>query len=290
MEIKKDKKISMAGKRVIITGPTSGFGKEIAVQLAMSGAEIVLACRDIQRGKEAANEIVRLTGAKNCVVMHIDTSNRESIHEFARQFRKKYTRLDVLINNAGINRSQRQLSADGIELTFATNVLGYFLLTLDVLDILRASAPARIVNVASSFASDLDLTDLQFDHRVYEGRKAYAQSKACNRMLTWALARRLEGSGVTANAMAPGLVVKTGLYRDTSFRVRLILRIVSLFFGRSVAQGADTAIWLAGSSDVEGINGKFFDQRQEVSCMFRNDEAEEKLWSICERLARIDLS
>ncbi len=289
MEIKQDKNVSMTGKRVIITGPTSGFGKEIAVQLAMMGAEIVLACRDIHRGKETADEIVRLTGAKNCVVMHIDTSNRESIHEFARQFRKKYTRLDVLINNAGINRSQRQLSVDGIELTFATNVLGYFLLTLDLLDILRASAPARIVNVASSFASDLDLTDLQFDRRVYEGRKAYAQSKACNRMLTWAIARRLEGSRVTANAMAPGLVVKTGLYRDTSFRVRLILRIVSLFFGRGLAQGADTAIWLASSSDVEGVNGKFFDQRQEVSCNFRNDETEEKLWSICERLTRVDL-
>ncbi len=290
MDIKGDKNVSMAGKRVIVTGPTSGFGKEIAVQLALSGAEIVLACRDLQRGERTAEEIKRRTGAKNCTVMHIDTSNQDSIHEFARQFRKKYTRLDVLVNNAGINRPQRQLSIDGIELTFATNVLGYFLLTLDLLDVLRASAPARIVNVASSYASDLDLTDLQFDRRVYEGRKAYAQSKACNRMLTWALARRLEGSGVTANAMAPGLVVKTGLYRDTSFRIRLILRVVSLFFGRNVAQGADTAIWLARSSEMEGVNGKFFDQRQEVSCGFRNAEAEEKLWTICEGLTRINRS
>jgi NAD(P)-dependent dehydrogenase (short-subunit alcohol dehydrogenase family) len=290
MEIKKDKNISMAGKRVIVTGPTSGFGKEIAVQLALSGAEIVLACRDLQRGEQTAEEIAQYTGAKNCAVMHVDTSNQESIREFARQFRKKYTRLDVLVNNAGVNFPQRHLSVDGIELTFATNVLGYFLLTWDLLDVLRASAPARIVNVASSYASDLDLTDLQFDRRVYEGRKAYAQSKACNRMLTWALARRLEGSGVTANAMAPGLVVKTGLYRDTSSRIRLILRFVSLFFGRSVAQGADTAIWLARSSEVEGVNGKFFDQRQEISCSFRNAEAEEKLWTICEGLTRINQS
>ena len=274
----------MAGKRVIITGPTSGFGKEIAVQLALSGAEIVLACRDVQLGENTADEIARLTGAKNCVVMQIDTSNQKSIHEFSRQFCKRYSRLDVLVNNAGINRSQRQMSADGIELTFATNVLGYFLLMRDLLDLLRTSAPARIVNVASSYASDLDLTDLQFDHRVYEGRKAYAQSKACDRVLTWALARRLDGSGVTANAMAPGLVVNTGLYRDTSPMIRLILRFVSLRFGRSVAQGADTAIWLASSPEVEGVNGKFFDQRQEVSCQFRNVETEEKLWRICEGL------
>jgi NAD(P)-dependent dehydrogenase (short-subunit alcohol dehydrogenase family) len=284
METKKIENVSMAGKRVIITGPTSGFGKEIAVQLALSGADIVLACRDVQLGENTADEIARRTGAKNCVVMKIDTSNQKSIHEFSRQFCKRYSRLDVLINNAGINRSQRQMSADGIELTFATNVLGYFCLTRDLLDLLRTSAPARIVNVASSYASDLDLADLQFDHRVYEGRKAYAQSKACDRMLTWAFARRLDGSGVTANAMAPGLVVNTGLYRDTAPMIRLILRLVSLRFGRSVAQGADTAIWLASSPEVEGVNGKFFDQRQEVSCQFRNVEAEEKLWSICEGL------
>ena len=284
MDIPKIQNNSMNGKRVIVTGPTSGFGKEIAVQLALSGADIVLACRDVQLGENTADEIARRTGAKNCVVMQIDTSNQKSIHEFSRQFCKRYSRLDVLINNAGINRSQRQMSADGIELTFATNVLGYFCLTRDLLDLLRTSAPARIVNVASSYASDLDLADLQFDHRVYEGRKAYAQSKACDRMLTWAFARRLDGSGVTANAMAPGLVVNTGLYRDTAPMIRLILRLVSLRFGRSVAQGADTAIWLASSPEVEGVNGKFFDQRQEVSCQFRNVEAEEKLWSICEGL------
>jgi len=284
MEMKKIEIGSMAGKRVIVTGPTSGFGKEIALQLARLGAEVVLACRNVKLGEEIAEEIAHRTASKNCVVMHIDTSDQKSIREFARQYRKNYSRLDVLINNAGLNRTQRHMSVDGVELTFATNVLGYFLLTRDLLDVLRASAPARIVNVASSYASDLDLTDLQFVHRVYEGRKAYAQSKACDRMLTWAFARRLEGSGVTANAMAPGLVVKTGLYRDTAPRIRLILRFVSLLFGRSVAQGADTAIWLASSPDVNGVNSKFFDQRKEVSCQFRNVEAEEKLWSICEGL------
>lgn len=274
----------MTGKRVIITGPSSGIGKEIAAQLAVLGAEIVLACRDLGRGERTADEIARRTRAKNCVVMGIDTSSQQSIHEFAQQYRERYSRLDVLINNAGINRSQRQTSVDGVELTFATNVLGYYVLTRELLDLLRASAPARIVNVASTYASSLDLADLQFERRVYVGRKAYAQSKACDRMLTWAIARRLAGSGVTANAMAPGLV-QTGLYRDTSPALRLILRLMGFFRGRSVAQGADTAIWLASSSEVEGVNGRFFEQRQEVPCEFRNVQAEEKLWSICEGLA-----
>ena len=163
-------------------------------------------------------------------------------------------------------------------------MLGYYLLTRELLDLLRASAPARIVNVASAFASDLDLADLQFERRAYEGRKAYAQSKACDRMLTWALARRLEGSGVTANAMAPGLVVQTGLYRDASPAVQLILRVVGVFKGRSVAQGADTATWLASSSEVEGVSGVFFERRHERPCQFRGMEAEEELWSICEGL------
>lgn len=274
---------SMTGKRVIITGPTSGIGKEIAAQLAQLGAELVLACRDSARGEQTASEIARRTGAKNCSVMTIDISSRQSICEFARQFRKRYSRLDVLINNAGLNRAQRQMSVDGVELTFATNVLGYHLLTRELVDVLRASVPARIVNVASTFATDLDLDDLQFEKRAYEGRKAYAQSKACDRMLTWAWARRLEGSGVTVNAMVPGLV-QTGLYRDASLGVRLILRVVGMFRGRSVAQGADTAVWLASSSEANGLSGRFFEQRKEMECEFRNTEAEEKLWGICEGL------
>jgi len=274
----------MTGKRVIITGTTSGIGKEIAAQLALLGAELVLACRDLERGEQTADEIERHTGAKNCVVMRIDTASQRSIHEFAQQYRKRYSRLDVLINNAGIYRSQRHTSVDGVELTFATNVLGYYILTRELLDLLRVSTPARIVNVASTYANNLDLTDLQFERRAYVGRKAYAQSKACNRMLTWALARRLEGSGITANAMAPGLV-QTGIYRDTSPALRLIVRLTGLFYGRNVAQGADTAVWLASRSEAEGVNSRFFEQRQEVPCKFRNVEAEEKLWIICEGLA-----
>jgi NAD(P)-dependent dehydrogenase (short-subunit alcohol dehydrogenase family) len=183
---------SMKGKRVVITGPTSGVGKEIAVQLAALGADIILACRDIKKGKVTASEITRRTGSSKLIVMQVDISSQKSIREFAREFRQKYRRLDVLVNNAAGNRGTlpKVDSVDGIELTFATNVLGYFLLTNLLLDMLKKSAPVRIVNVASTYASDLDLDDLQFESRPFESFKAYAQSKACNRLLTWAFARQ----------------------------------------------------------------------------------------------------
>jgi len=269
------------GKRIIITGPTSGIGKEIAIGLSALGAEMVLGCRDVRLGEEMTEEIMRRTGSKSIAVMHIDTSNQQSVRDFARQYHRAYPRLDVLINNAGLNRATRQTSVEGIELTFATNVLGYYLLTHELLNLLKSSAPARIVNVASTFAADLDLDDLQFERRPYDGVKAYAQSKACDRLLTWAFAWRLEKSGVAVNAMAPGLVPQTGLYRDTPEPIRLMLNQRG---GRSAAEGADTAVWLASSREVEGVSGKFFEQRREIMCEFRNAEAEEKLWGICERL------
>jgi NAD(P)-dependent dehydrogenase (short-subunit alcohol dehydrogenase family) len=274
----------MKGKRVIITGPTSGIGKEIAMQLAALGAELVLGCRDLKKGNKTASEITRRTGSSQLVVIQIDTFSQESIRGFAREFRRKYRRLDVLINNAAGNRGTlpKANSVDGIELTFASNVLGYFLLTQELLGLLEKSAPARIINVASTYASDLDLDDLQFERRRFDSFKAYAQSKACNRMVTWALARRLDGSGVTANAMAPGLITETGLYRHAA--PELVGRLSQYAGGRTSAQGAGTAVWLASSPEVEGVSGKFFEERKELPCEFRNKKAEEELWGICEGL------
>ena len=190
----------------------------------------------------------------------------------------------MLINNAAGNPGTlpKINSVDGIELTFATNVVGYYLLTQELLDVLKKSAPARIINVASTYASDLDLDDLQFEHRPFESFKAYAQSKACDRLLTWALARRVEGSGVTANAMTPGLITETGLYRNAA--PELVGRLSQYSGGRTSAQGADTAVWLASDSEVEGLSDKFFEDRKELPCEFRNKKSEEKLWSICKGL------
>jgi NAD(P)-dependent dehydrogenase (short-subunit alcohol dehydrogenase family) len=276
---------SLKEKTVIITGPTSGIGKEIAFELGSLGAHLVLACRNTDLGKKTALEISGKTGNTAIEVMNIDTSSRTSIISFVEQFTEKYSRLDVLVNNAGINTGDngKQFNENNIELTFATNVLGYFLLTRELTDALKAAAPSRIVNVASQFASDLDLDDLQFVRRLYDPIKAYAQSKACDRLLTWAFARRLEDSGVTANAMAPGLVTETGLYRNTPSEFMAGLRQRG---GRTVAQGADTAVWLASSDEVQGVNGKLFELRKEVHCGFRNTEAEEKLWDICEKLLK----
>src|SRR6266498_1702517 len=275
---------SMKGKRVIITGPTSGVGKEITLQLAELGAEVILACRDIQRGNEVAAKITRRTGSKDVVVMEIDTSSQQSIREFAQEFSSKYDHLDVLINNASGNRGTlpKVNRVDGIELTFATNVLGYFLLAQELLDLLKQSVPSRIINVASQYASDLDLNDLQFESRNFESFRAYAQSKACDRLLTWAFARRLEGTGVTANAMTPGLITETELYRNSA--PELIQRLTQYSGGRTSAQGADTAVWLASDPEFENVSGKFFEDRQEVECEFQNKKNEEKLWKICEEL------
>jgi NAD(P)-dependent dehydrogenase (short-subunit alcohol dehydrogenase family) len=274
----------MKDKLVVVTGPTSGIGQEIAAQLVAQGAEVVLACRDPAKGQATLAEITRRTGSKKLSVMLVDTSSQSSIRAFATSFKAAHSHLDVLVNNAGINSRVRRQSVDGIELTFATNVLGYHLLTHELLDVLKASTPARIVNVASTYAGNLDLDDLQFQRRRYDPIKAYQQSKACNRLLTWALARRLEGSGVTANAMSPGLV-QTGLYRETPVPIRLLLRVIGLVHGRSVEQGADTAVWLAGSPEVAGQSGKFFELRKEVPCQFRDRDTEERLWAACDRLA-----
>jgi len=275
---------SMKGKRVLITGPTSGVGKEIAMQLAALGAELVLGCRDLKKGNKLAAEISRRSASAKVVVMHIDTSSQNSIRGFAREFHRKYRRLNVLINNAAGNRGTlpKVDSMDGIELTFATNVLGYFLLTRELLPVLEKSAPARIINVASSYASDLDLDDLQFKRRRFESFRAYAQSKACDRMLTWAFDRRARGTDVTVNAMTPGLITETGLYRNAE--AELVTRLTKYSGGRTSAQGADTAVWLASSAEVEGVSGKFFEDRAELPCEFRNKKAEEKLWDICEEL------
>jgi NAD(P)-dependent dehydrogenase (short-subunit alcohol dehydrogenase family) len=273
----------MKDQLVIVTGPTSGIGQEIAAQLAAQGAEVVLACRDLAKGQATLEDLTRRTGSKKLSVMQVDTSSQSSIRKFATSFKAAHSRLDGLVNNAGINSRVRRRSVNGLELTFATNVLGYHLVTHELLDVLKASTLARIVNVASTYAGNLDLDDLQFQRRRYDPIKAYQQSKACNRLLTWALARRLEGTQVTANAMAPGLV-QTGLYRETPGPLRLLLRVIGLFHGRSVEQGADTAVWLASNPEVAGQSGKFFELRKEVPCQFRDRDTEERLWAACDRL------
>ena len=268
------------GKRVVVTGATSGIGKQVATALAAEGAEVVLACRDRARAEAAARDIATSTPGPAPQVLIIDTSDARSIRAFADRYAERYDRLDVLVNNAGVLLPERAVNAAGVELTFATNVLGYYLVATELCDALPAP-PARIINVASTFAFALDLDDLQLERRPYDGMAAYAQSKACDRLLTWALARRLEPQGVAVNATAPGLILETSLYRALSPDAR---RELEQYGPRTLDDGADTAVWLASSDDTGGVTSTFFERRAEIPCEFRNEEDEEQLWQACERL------
>ena len=268
------------GKLVLVTGPTTGIGREIAGQLAGLGANLVLACRDVARGEALAADLRGRDGI-DAHVVHLDASDQSSIRACAQVCRGEFPTLDVLVNNAGLAQGERRLAPDGIELTFATNVLGYWLLTEELRALLAARGGARLVNVASLFAQPPDLEDLQFERRPYDGLQAYAQSKACNRMLTWALARRLTGSGITANTYAPGFVAATGLSRDLPPAVREQYRRRA---GRTHAEGADTAVWLAANPGLDDVSGRFYMDRRELPCELRDEAVEEQLWRICEEL------
>jgi retinol dehydrogenase-12 len=206
----------------------------------------------------------------NCLSWTLAISARS---ERPRDFLEKHPALDVLVNNAAVGLPERQESPDGIELTFATNVLGYFLVTNLLLDALRRAPAARIINVASKLASGLDLHDVEFKRRCFDATAAYAQSKQANRMLTWALVRRLQGSSVTANAMSPG-----------SVNTRLLRTFAPNMKGQTTSEGADTIIWLAISPAVAGLTNRFWSDRTEQPCQFHNPVEEDALWSLCEAM------
>jgi NAD(P)-dependent dehydrogenase (short-subunit alcohol dehydrogenase family) len=269
------------GRQVVITGPTSGIGRQIAIDLGARGANLVLACRDEARGHEVAREIAAKPNAGRVDVLHVDVSSQQSIAAFAAAYAADHPNIDVLVNNAGTIQGERRVSADGIELTFATNVLGYHLVTRGLLDRFSAAAP-RVVVVASAFAGDLDLDDLEFTRRPYDGLAAYRQSKACDRLWSWALARRLEPRGIAVNAMTPGWVPDTELSRNLLPEVRQARARP----GRTVAQGADTAVWLAASPQAAGVTARFYADRRELPCEFRDHATEETLWRICDDFVR----
>jgi len=269
----------MAERTIVITGATSGLGREIATQLAGHGA-VLVGVRNVDAGNAMADEISKNPAAKRPKILQVDMSRPRSVRAFADAVRAEARTVDVLVNCAGVQSPVRRVTEDGIEETFATNVLGYFLLMRELLESLKAAPAGRIVNVASSFAGELDLDDLEFTRRPYDGIKAYKQSKAADRLLTWAAAQRLAGTKVTANAMNPGLVW-TGLYRNVTGMTRLMVRLMSRIFGRTVAQGADTAAWLATSDEVAGKTSALWEQRQEKTCEFRDPAKQDQLWQIC---------
>ncbi len=252
------------------------------------GYETVLAVRDRGRGEAASRDIAASTRADAPAVLLVDFSEPTSIRVFADEVAKRYASLDVLVNNAGIWSTRRRETRDGRELVWATNQLGYFLTTELLLPRLRAAPEARIVNVASGLARDLDLSDVEFKRRPYSAIGAYAQSKQANRMWTRALARRLAGTNITANSLDPGAVATAIVRKGGGFLSRIAGRFAAGRRGKTPVEGADTPLWLAASEEAAGRTGRFFIQRQEKPCRFVNDAEEEKLFDLCARMTRAD--
>ena len=276
----------MKDKICLITGATSGIGKAAAVQLAELGATVVLVGRNSEKTSAAVEDVKEQTGNQEVYFLIADLSSQQAIRQLADDFKAHHQRLDVLVNNAGALMLSRQESIDGIEMTLALNHLSYFLLTNLLLDVLKSSSPSRIVNVASDSHQNahLDFEDLQIQQK-YRGYKAYGRSKLANMLFTYELARRLEGTGVTANGLHPGLVATSFLATNNGLRGRVFNFFVRRA-GRSAENGARTITYLATSSDVEGVTGGYFMDEGVVdsSQASYDKDASLRLWQVSEEL------
>jgi NAD(P)-dependent dehydrogenase (short-subunit alcohol dehydrogenase family) len=275
-------KNDMTGKVCLITGANTGIGKETALGLARMRATVVMVCRDGERGFTAQHEIKQQSGNDSIELMICDLASQNSIRRLASGFKERHDRLDVLINNAGVLLREHSLNEDGIENTFAINHLGYFLLSNLLLDVLKKSAPSRIVNVASTAHKYGKVNIGGWVTGVdYSAFSAYANSKLANVLFTYELARRLEGTGVTANCLHPG-GVGTNLFRGLPGVLQALIKLVTISPGR----GARTSIYLASSSDVKDVSGGYFARRRQEksSAASHSEEAARRLWEVSEEL------
>lgn len=271
---------SLHGKLALVTGATGGIGKEIARGLARMGAQVIVGARSPDRGEATRRELTESTGNAAVDWMLLDVASIVSVRAFATAFATRHSRLDVLVNNAGVWMTDRRESPDGHELTLATNVLGPYLVTSLLADQLRASGSARVVNVVSALAAKYDAHDLQFRQRKFSGFDAYAQSKAALRMLTWGFARRFASTGVTVNAAAPGFV-KTDFNRDAHGFTATMINLMAKLFAVSPEKGADTPLWVASAFELEGITGRYYDARKPQDGKFSDPDAIAQLERFC---------
>ena len=277
----------MTGKTVLVTGGTGGIGLATAAGLAWLGARVGIVGRNAARTETAAKQL-RTSGGQVDVFV-ADLSSQREVRRLANEVLASYPRLDVLVNNVGGYWATRHTTADGLERTFAVNHLAPFLLTNLLLDQLRVSAPARVVTVSSGAQAmgSIDFEDLQGE-RDYSGQRAYNQSKLANVMFTYELARRLAGSGVTANALHPG-VVRTNFGReDSKGWMRLMLPVIRPFL-KSPERGAATSVYLASSAEVEGVTGRYFaNNKPKTSSKASQDTAAAaRLWDVSASLVGI---
>lgn len=251
-------KNNLNGKICLVTGATNGIGKATALALAQMGATVVIVGRDAQKTVRVIEEIRSLSANQNVDFLLADLSSQQEVRRLAEEFKSKYSHLHVLLNNAGGTFATRQLSADGIEMTFALNHLAYFLLTNMLLETMKASAPARIINVSSDAHSGgrIDFDNLQGEQS-FSSFGPYENSKLANILFTTELASRLEGTGVTVNALHPGMT-NTGFGKNNPSFLMKIMGVVIPFIARSPEKGAETSVYLASSADVQGITGKYF--------------------------------
>ena len=277
---------SMEGKTCLITGGSGGIGYVTARELARMGARVLIVGRNVAKTEEAASLIIDETGNREVGWLLADLSSQVEVRRLAEQVKEQLPKLDVLLNNAGAIFLSNSTTVDGIEMTFALNHLGYFLLTTLLLDLLKKSAPARIINVSSSShfsPSELDLETLPKPGSD-RGYRAYGRSKLCNILFTYELARQLYGYDITVNALHPGLV-RTNIARNNG----ILGRVANFFIrvrGVDAAKGAETLTFLASSPEVEGVTGKFFvDCRAVPSSSLSYDTVlASGLWEMSERL------
>ncbi|XP_017287150.1 retinol dehydrogenase 14a [Kryptolebias marmoratus] len=283
----------MCGKTVIVTGANSGIGKATAAGIVELQGRVILACRDPGRAEEAAREIRQQTGAdgSQVLVKQLDLASIKSIRTFCENIIKEEPRLDVLINNAGVYQCPYSRTEDGFEMQFGVNHLGHFLLTHLLLDLLKSSAPSRIVVVSSKLykRGEINFEDLNSE-QFYDKALAYSRSKLANLLFTCELARRLEGSGVTANALTPG-IVRTNLGRHVHVPVlaKPLFNLLSWGLFKSPEEGAQTSVYLASSPDVDGVQGKCFaDCRPQVLLdKATSQDLASKLWDMSEVMVGI---
>lgn len=282
----------MVGKTVIVTGGNSGIGFETAKNLADRGARVIIACRSTARGAKAAEEIFKSTGNRNVVSRHLDLSTFRSIREFCDGVYKTESRLDVLINNAGAGGLGNRKTEDGNHLGMQVNYFGPFLLTNMLLPLLKSSAPSRIVNVSSGIHKygELDFENLNME-KYWSDYLVYANSKLCLNLMTLELSRRLEGSGVTVNALHPG-VAATNIFRNIKNDfVRNVVGISLNFIYQSVWEASQTSIYLAVSPEVQDVSGRYFSDCREKkpSKISQDSDIAKRLWQESERIVKYKL-
>ena len=276
----------MVGKTCLVTGATAGIGRVTAGELARRGATVLVVGRDLGRCEAAVRSIRQEAGNPSVDFLVADLSSQAEVRELAREVRSRHDRLDVLVNNAGAIFTKRLETVDGIERTFALNHLAYFLLTNLLLGALKAAAPSRVVSVSSEahrIVSKVDFDDPQGENK-YGGWHAYGQSKFANILFTSELARRLSGTGVTANCLHPGFVASN--FTAGNGAMGWTMRRLAGLFAISTDEGAKTSIHLASSPEVEGVTGRYFAKEKpaEPSRPARDEDAARRLWDLSEEL------